>query len=176
MNKPETYYIQRLIKLHFNGKLKAKYNIEKNRSMQNYSAQAIDYSKKKVKSGKTNNINHEIDDYMAAKTESEQRASFLRLLIDEVEEALDTLVSENELEDGRTEKIYDDYNLLKWSYQRIPNYTDDEVASKLNMSRRTLIDRRNSIFEELAKLINVKFYINNPIQDIAKFFDDLIDG
>lgn len=175
-NINNTYYIQCLIKLYFNGKLKAKYNIEKNRGQQTYSAQAIDYSKKSEATGKTNHISHEIEDYMAAKSESEQLASFLKLLIDEVEEALETLVSRNELDDGRVEMRYDDYNLLKWSYQRVPNYTDEQVADKLNMARRTLIDRRNTIFEELAKLINVDYYVNNPIKDVAEFFDDLIDG
>lgn len=171
--KPNSYYISKLIKLYFNGKLRAKYNIEKNRSQQNYSPQATEFSRPMT--GKTNKISHEIDNYLATKSEAEQRASFLRLLIDEVEEALESLVSENELENGRTEKIYDDYNLLKWSYQRVPNYSDEEVAEKLNIHRNTAINKRNSIFEELSRLINVDYYIKNPIEDIAMFFRELIN-
>ena len=172
MPNKNIYYIEKVIKIYFNGKLRAKYNIEKNRSEQDYSPQAMRFSE----SGKTNYISHEIEDFMSVKNESEQRASFLKLLIDEIEVALNTLIIKNVSEDGAVEFCKDDYNLLKWSYQRLPNYSDEDIAGKFNIARSTVSYRRNKLFEYLHELINIDFYINNPIKDIADFFDDLIDG
>ncbi|MCG8514546.1 MAG: hypothetical protein MI740_10420 [Halanaerobiales bacterium] len=172
MPNKNIYYIEKVIKMYFNGKLRAKYNIEKKRSEQDYNPQGVRFSE----SSKTNYISHEIENFMSVKTESEQRTSFLKLLIDEIEVALNTLIVKNVLEDGTVEFCKDDYNLLKWSYQRIPNYSDAEVAAKFNIARSTVSYRRNKLFVYLYDLINIDFYINNPIKDIASFFDDLIDG
>ena len=174
MPNKNIYYIEKLIKIHFNGKLRAKYNIEKNRSEQYYSPQAMRFSEKG--GTKINYVSHEIENFMSGKDESEQRASFLKLLIDEVEVALNTLIVKNVSEDGAVEFCKDDYNLLKWSYQRVPNYSDAEVAAKFNIARSTVSYRRKKLFVYLYELINIDFYINNPIKDIAEFFDDLIDG
>lgn len=157
-------YIHRTIELYFSGKLRTKYIIEKKRSQQDYAARSIDYSNPV---GQVSKPNKEIENYIAIKTEAEQRASFLKLLIDEVEEALKVLMTEN----GKTE---DEYNLLKWSYQRVPRYSDEEIAEKLDIHRNTVILRRNRILEELSGLINIDYYVNNPISEIAEFFRELL--
>ena len=149
--------IKKILKLYYNGVLYAKYNILDARSKHDYSVKAISYDKTGP-SGKTNNISREIERFIEVKDQAEQQAGFLYLLINDIEKALNVFSKE-------------DYNLLKLSYSKMP---DDQIANQLNMSIRNVYYVREISLNMISKLLDADYYLQNPLKDIADYFDDMI--
>mgnify|MGYP006297709659 FL=1 len=113
--------IENLLRLYFNDKLSTKYRIEQRRSKQNYHPRGVDYQSGSSINKKEKSVSSEIENFCSTKDESAQKASFLKLLIDDIEDSLQTLSEE-------------EYKLLKLTYRNKKNLTDQNIASKLNVS------------------------------------------
>lgn len=154
--------IENLLKLYFNDKLVTKYRIEQRRSKQNYHPRGVDYQSGSSINKKEKSVSSEIENFCSKKDESAQKASFLKLLIDDIEDSLETLSEE-------------EYKLLKLTYENKNNLTDQNIANKLNISYWTVGRKREHLLEEMTELINIEYYISNAIADLSGFFRTLVN-
>lgn len=152
--------LEKLLKLYFNDKLNAKYRILKRRSTQDFHPKGMSYEGG-GSGGKTNHISNEIENFYVKKDEAGQKVSFLECLIDDIEDALDTLVEE-------------EFKLLKWTYTKNIDLTDEGIARKLSVSYWTVRKRREKLLKDLTGLISVDYYISNAINDLSDYFSNLI--
>jgi hypothetical protein len=159
MDKQEKEIIENILKLYFQGELEAKYKIEKRRSEQNHHPSAMDYSG--VSSGKTNKISQEIGRFVENKDQAGQMASFLKMMIDDVNDSLETIKDVNN---------NDDYNVLKWTYSKKVNYTNEEIADKINYTKKTVERKKDKALKRINGLLDLEYYLDNPISDVADFF------
>ena len=154
--------IENLLRLYFNDKLSTKYRIEQRRSKQNYHPRGVDYQSGSSINKKEKSVSSEIENFCSTKDESAQKASFLKLLIDDIEDSLQTLSEE-------------EYKLLKLTYRNKKNLTDQNIANKLNISYWTVGRKREQLLEEMTELINIEYYISNAIADLSGFFRTLVN-
>lgn len=161
LSEEQKKVIEKILKYYFSGKLKSKYRSEKRRGEHNYHPSST--GNVKVSRDRGGHGSDEIERFIEQKDQSEQLARFLKLFIDEVEEALKSLSRDNRY-------------LLKLSYSNKPNYTDGDIGEQLEeeVSKWTVSRRRKDLLEEVYKLIDIGYYLDNPIKEIADFFENFL--
>lgn len=156
LSEEQKKIIQKILRYYFSGKLKSKYRTEKRRGEQNYHPSAT--GNVKVGKGKGGRSSNQIERFIERKDQSEQLASFLKLFIDEMEDVLSSLNEDN-------------LKVLKMTYNNT-NYTDSDICKELdeNVSKSTIRRRRKRTLKDIYDLINIDYYVDNPLKEIRDFF------
>lgn len=168
LTQKEKDIMDTILTLYFNKRLYQQYKSKKSKGEQDYNPASRTYVG--TGGGNKGTPGSEVDNFVTNKDRYAQLAVFLRLLILEVSGAVATL---------KTDRSNDDFMLMKWSYlykDDITNtkITDKDIAEELDVTETTVRNRRKKLVVDMYKIIDIHYYISNPLRDIAAYFERLL--